>query len=522
MTDGPKTATGTQLLDKALDMIDLVESSGQRLTASAIAEISGYPKPTANRILAALVRRGFLAIDRRDQSYELGMRFTQLAATLRRSHHLVTQIEDQMISLSTRSGETVSLAVAEPTSARIVSRYHLGLEGMPGGPAGAKRPYHASAIGKALLSGMPERQALRHIARIDFERFTPNTISGREGLLADLQVTRARGHALDDEEIVAGTRCVAVPIFGRDGTVTAAISLSGPSYRMIDARIREITTALGAIAAAARESMYPAVGDRQESGEISCLRGGGLFHPLAMTVNDENIRIVDAGARALRTFSLDGMLRETEELPGPFETAALGASGQVMLSAGKKIQLLLPGQKARGADLPDAVVALAFAPNGQGYALAREGGVYDPLSGKLLFKAAGWPNLITVSSQLLCLSTDHQILLCNGDGTIKHKLEIGGRAEALTATDSHIWVADGKHILRTAVATGETEQVDVPERRITAIAGFGADTWLAGANFGAQLSDFGETARNSGALYRWKRPFTARTLVPVTDRQGAS
>ncbi|MDB5735352.1 MAG: hypothetical protein JWP16_2021 [Alphaproteobacteria bacterium] len=503
MTDEPKAATGTQLLDKALDMIDLVESSGQRLTAGAIAQISGYPKPTVNRILAALVRRGFLAIDRRDQSYELGMRFTQLAATLRRSHHLVTQIEDQMISLSTRSGETVSLAVAEPGAARIVGRYHLGLEGVPGGPAGAKRPYHASAIGKALLSGMSERQAQRHIARIDFERFTPNTIAGREQLLGDLQVIRARGHALDEEEIVTGTRCVAVPIFDRNGAVTAAISLSGPIHRMTQARVVDIVAALGAIAAAARERMPVAPEDGQEAGEIACLRSGGLFHPLAMAIDNETIRVVDAGAQALRIFTTSGTLLETVELNGPFQAAALGPDGQVMIASGGNVQILSHGQAARWTEFPEDVTALSFAPDRQGYALTHHGGVHDALSGKALFKPTGRATSMTNAGGLLCLSEGHHIALYNSDGVVMRRLDFDGHAEAIAATGSHVWIANRTHLLRIEIATGKTAQVTSPERRITAIAALGTDAWLAGANFGAQLSDFGGPARNSGALYRW-------------------
>jgi hypothetical protein len=59
------------------------------------------------------------------------------------------------------------------------------------------------------------------------------------------------------------------------------------------------------------------------------------------------------------------------------------------------------------------------------------------------------------------------------------------------------------------------EQVASPERCIAAIAPYGADAWLAGANFGARLSDFGEAARNSGALYRWRHAFAAKTVQPA-------
>ena len=175
-----RTQTGTQLLDKALDMVDLIEQSNQRLSANAIALASGYPKPTVSRILSALVRRGFLAVDRRDQTYELGMRFTQMAATLRRTHRLVALVEDELIALSTRTGESVSLGIPEPTAVRIVGRYQLGLESLPGGPTGAKRPYHATAIGKAILANLDDKQMHKLVNVLRVQELVPGEAVERE------------------------------------------------------------------------------------------------------------------------------------------------------------------------------------------------------------------------------------------------------------------------------------------------------------------------------------------------------
>jgi DNA-binding IclR family transcriptional regulator len=497
-------------------MIDLVESSGQRLTAAAIAQACGYPKPTVNRILAALVRRGLLAIDRRDQSYELGMRFTQLAATLRRSHHLVTHVEEYMISLSARSSETVSLGVAELTAARIVGRYHMGLEGVPGGIAGAKRPYHASAIGKALLSGMPERQALRHIARISFERFTPATFVKREQLMSDLQVIRARGYALDNEEIVSGTRCVAVPIFTSDGTVVAAASLSAPSYRMTEERIAEIAAALEVIAAVARERMPVSPGGSRMDDDMTCLRSGGLFHPVAMAANDEHVWALDAGARALRTFSREGVLLESDAIPAPFDAAALRADGGMLLARGRDLEISLPGQATKRTELAAPVVALASGQDGAGYVLTRDGTVHDVVSGRQVLVTSQEISHMAVAGPHLCACGDGQVVLYDtGNGAAVRHLDFEGRAQALAATGSHIWIANGRQILRMTIATGNVDKVDAPESRITAMTISGADVWLAGANFGAPLSDFGGMTRNAGALYRWAQQTECSSAEPA-------
>jgi len=42
---------------------------------------------------------------------------------------------------------------------------------------------------------------------------------------------RAQDYAFDDMELADDMRCVAVPVFGKDGNVARGISLSGPLSR---------------------------------------------------------------------------------------------------------------------------------------------------------------------------------------------------------------------------------------------------------------------------------------------------
>lgn len=506
--DAPRAASGTQLLDKALDMIDLVERSSQRLTANTIAQACGYPKPTVNRILSALVRRGFLAIDRRDQSYELGMRFTQLAAALRRSHRLVTLVEEQLIALSARSGETVSLGVAELGTVRIVARYHLGLESAPGGPTGAKRPYHASAVGKVILAGMPDKEARRHIARLNFERFTPNTIDGKAALLDELQLVRARGYAIDNEEIVMGVRCVATPIYSAKGEIAGAISLSAPAHRMTSGRIDEIVALLGVIAGKAGQELPGAhANGPQASDGLICLRAGGLFRPAAIVASAERILVVDAAAPAIYTFSPDGALLEIEQLEELPDAAAVMADGTRLLARRERVEFHPHEGTSRHIRFDQDIVALAFSEDGRGYAVGADAGVHDAISGTRLFTAKAPVAALAVAGGIACL------LAADGKSVIVHDIATGvflkaiplGSAlenSAAIATDgSHVWVTgrdngiDCIHIESEAL-----QRTPSPERSITAIAVLDQDLLIAGASLNAALIDKAEY--NSGSLYR--------------------
>ena len=79
-------------------------------------------------------------------------------------------------------------------------------------------------------------------------RSTANTIVSLEHLVDDLARTRARGFAIDDEEFTPGLRCVAAPIVDENGISQAALSVAGPSGRMLDSRLRELGKAIGAAA----------------------------------------------------------------------------------------------------------------------------------------------------------------------------------------------------------------------------------------------------------------------------------
>jgi DNA-binding IclR family transcriptional regulator len=507
--DAPRTASGTQLLDKALDMIDLVERSSQRLTANTIAQACGYPKPTVNRILSALVRRGFLAIDRRDQSYELGMRFTQLAAALRRSHRLVTLVEEDLIALSARSGETVSLGVAELGAVRIVARYHLGLESAPGGPTGAKRPYHASAVGKAILAGMPDKEARRHIARMSFERFTPNTIDGKGTLLDDLQLVRARGYALDDEEIVAGVRCVAAPIYSIKGEIAGAISLSAPAHRMTTKRIDEIIATLGIIASKATQGLLGTHPDHLQAPEgMICLRAGGLFRPAAIAASAERILVVDAAAPAIYAFSPDGALLETEQLDELPNAAAMMADGTRLLARQGHVEYRHRGGAPRSIAFDHDIVALAFGEDGQGYAAGTNSNVYDAISGAPLFAMETPASALAVAGRIACaLAADGKCAVIY-DVATKNLLKTialdsaSGNFVAIATDGQHIWLAgrDSRHIDRIHIESEDVRRIVSPERSITAMAVQDGDLLIAGASLNAAL--IGKAERNSGSLYR--------------------
>jgi len=114
---------------------------------------------------------------------------------------------------------------------------------------GRRIPLYCTAIGKVLLaySGTEERKVALEGVRL--VAFTPKTITTRAALDAELKRVAAQGYALDAEEHEEGITCLGAPVFDREGTVVAALSVSWPLFRYENGREEDKAVAVKAAAA---------------------------------------------------------------------------------------------------------------------------------------------------------------------------------------------------------------------------------------------------------------------------------
>ena len=108
---------------------------------------------------------------------------------------------------------------------------------------------HATSSGKVLLAHLPAPAIDARLAA-PLERFTPRTVTDVKALRAELERVRADGYARTVEELEEGLNAVAAPVFADNGQVVAAISVSGPSFRLTEERLAQVA---GAVRTAAAE-----------------------------------------------------------------------------------------------------------------------------------------------------------------------------------------------------------------------------------------------------------------------------
>jgi DNA-binding IclR family transcriptional regulator len=214
-----------QSAERVLALLKSFDDSRVELGVAELSRALGVHKSTASRLAAALERAGFLT--RSGRRYRLGVEVIRLGTLALRSFDLVATMQPAMEKLSQRTGETVNLAVPDGHDvlnvAEVPSTYILSASG---GWIGRRTRPHAVANGKVLLAygALPPPVSL--------ERFTPQTITSPDELAAQLEDVRRDGYATAVAELEAGLVAVAAPVFDPAGTCVAALSVSGPEYRM--------------------------------------------------------------------------------------------------------------------------------------------------------------------------------------------------------------------------------------------------------------------------------------------------
>lgn len=225
---------GVTSVDNALLLLQLI-GDRHALRVAEAADILGVARSTAHRLLTALRRRGFVMQDRPNGAYRPGPALYEigLAAVSRIDIRRVARPVLEQIREETQ--ETVSLALLEGTTVRFVDCAESPRSVRVGNRTGVVRPAHASAVGKAILAGLPEAELDRRYPGADLP---PATTSAAMTHAADLrcQLTeiRTQGYALNWEESSEGVCAIAVALRDTVGQPLAGLGIAAPSSRIAD------------------------------------------------------------------------------------------------------------------------------------------------------------------------------------------------------------------------------------------------------------------------------------------------
>ena len=251
------TGGSVQALDRGLSLLAmLAEEDG--LTLTDLARKSGFSVSTVHRLLLTLESRGFVLHEIERGSWLIGVETFKIGSAFLRNRRIASMGRLTMRDLMEKTGETVNLGIEDDGEVVFISQVESHDTLRAFFRAGSRGAMHASGVGKALLAELPEHRVRQICGMRRLERFTEKTRTEFALLMRELDESRRRGWALDDEERTLGMRCVAAPIFNEHGEPIAAVSTSGPSVRITARKLDEF----GPLVRRAADEITASIGGR--------------------------------------------------------------------------------------------------------------------------------------------------------------------------------------------------------------------------------------------------------------------
>jgi DNA-binding IclR family transcriptional regulator len=231
-----------QSVDRAIAVLELLASNGE----SGITEIAGQlgvHKSTASRLVSVLEGRGLVEQLGRRGKYVIGFGMVRLAGAAIARLDLASLGQSICQTLADRIGETVNIAVLDGDVAINITQARAAAAVSAQNWVGQRTPLHATSSGKVLLAHLEPLPRAAILAE-PLAAYTPGTVTDPVLLAVELDRVLADGYAITFEELEIGLHAVAVPVFGPGGELAAAISASGPAYRLPRHRVAEIVSEL--------------------------------------------------------------------------------------------------------------------------------------------------------------------------------------------------------------------------------------------------------------------------------------
>jgi DNA-binding IclR family transcriptional regulator len=234
----PATASAVQSVDRALLLLETLAKLGKG-GVTELADAVGVHKSTASRLIAALESRGYVEQLSERGKYQLGIAVSRLAGSRSAHLDLGKLSQDACDKLAAELGETTNVAILDENRAVNIVEAASTAEIAARTWVGRSCPTHATSTGKVLLAGL-DADEVRNRLGTTLEGFTETTIVTIDALQAELAAARRVGWACAREELEIGLNAVAAPVYDGNGRITAALSVSGPAYRLNASHFDEV------------------------------------------------------------------------------------------------------------------------------------------------------------------------------------------------------------------------------------------------------------------------------------------
>jgi IclR family transcriptional regulator, KDG regulon repressor len=227
-----------QAVSHALDLLEQFHGETDELGVTELSKRLKLHKNNVFRLLATLESRGYIEQNKVTENYRLGLKTLELGQTFIKQMGLLRQSKPVLEALVEECNETTYVAILKDFHIIYLDVVETTMTVRVVPRVGSRLPAYCTAAGKVQIAYMSDEELDQYMPTRELEKFTDKTISDRDMLKKQLKVIAEQGYAIDNEELDIGVKCVSAPIRDYTRRIIGAVSISGPSMRFSDDRIK--------------------------------------------------------------------------------------------------------------------------------------------------------------------------------------------------------------------------------------------------------------------------------------------
>ncbi|MBE7366385.1 IclR family transcriptional regulator [Ramlibacter pallidus] len=231
-------------LERAFEVLEYVARHPQGCALSTLAAELNIPLSASHRLLADLVRCGYIRQDERSGQYVLTIKMVSVALSYLSSSGIVDVAQPLLEELATEARELVRLAVVDGDELTFVAKAQGATHGLRYDPdMGLSVALSCSAAGHAWLSTMSEDDAMALVAKKGLGKpkdFGPNAPTSIKAVMTHVKAARQRGYSMINEMFAPGMTAMAAPVLGATGAAIGVITIAGPLVRLTPQRMEAL------------------------------------------------------------------------------------------------------------------------------------------------------------------------------------------------------------------------------------------------------------------------------------------
>lgn len=215
-----------QSIERATRVLGLFTFEKPSWRVSDIAKKLDLAIGTTHGIVKALANSDYLSQEPATKEYKLGLKLMELGS-----------LQSATYELNRKAATPVTYFAQQTcTIGRVGVLYHNAIlttlstdhqEWHPSSYIGPTVPAYCTGMGRAILSQLPTRQLVEHLATVKLLPYTPKTLTDPVELHEEISATRERGYSLVFGETLVHLNTIGAPVFGVEGSLVGAISVSG-------------------------------------------------------------------------------------------------------------------------------------------------------------------------------------------------------------------------------------------------------------------------------------------------------